>query len=73
MYVYFRIYELLQQNSLIALCLLQSDPLLVIYTRGRDGAVQEVGRTEMVINSLNPIWITKHTMAFQFEVVQTLL
>ncbi|XP_031405222.1 protein BONZAI 1-like isoform X2 [Punica granatum] len=51
----------------------KSDPLLVIYVRGRDGAVQEVGRTEVVLNSFNPTWITKHTMAFQFEVVQTLI
>ncbi|OWM65520.1 hypothetical protein CDL15_Pgr009110 [Punica granatum] len=52
---------------------IESDPLLVIYVRGRDGAVQEVGRTEVVLNSFNPTWITKHTMAFQFEVVQTLI
>ncbi|KAL7191607.1 hypothetical protein ACSBR2_023645 [Camellia fascicularis] len=32
----------------------QSDPMAVVYTKGRDGALQEHGRTEVVLNSLNP-------------------
>ncbi|XP_044494113.1 protein BONZAI 1-like [Mangifera indica] len=50
----------------------KSDPMLVIYTKARDGAVIEVGRTEVVLNSLSPAWITKYTISYQFEVVQTL-
>uniref|UniRef100_A0A5B6Z3W1 Uncharacterized protein n=1 Tax=Davidia involucrata TaxID=16924 RepID=A0A5B6Z3W1_DAVIN len=51
----------------------KSDPMAVIYTKGRDGSLQELGRTEVVLNSLNPLWITKHTIAYHFEVVQTLV
>ncbi|GLT60298.1 hypothetical protein SLA2020_330700 [Shorea laevis] len=51
----------------------KSDPMLVIYTKGKDGTLTEVGRTEVVLNSLNPTWITKHTIAYHFETVQTML
>ncbi|CAL5361747.1 unnamed protein product [Camellia sinensis] len=51
----------------------KSDPMAVVYTKGRDGALQELGRTEVVLNSLNPKWIRKHTVTYHFEVVQTLV
>ncbi|KAI8544103.1 hypothetical protein RHMOL_Rhmol08G0269400 [Rhododendron molle] len=51
----------------------KSDPMAVIYGKGRDGVLKEIGRTEVVLNSLNPKWIRKHTVAYHFEVVQTLL
>ncbi|KAL9419793.1 hypothetical protein AB3S75_037539 [Citrus x aurantiifolia] len=51
----------------------KSDPMLVVYMKARDGALVEVGRTEVVLNSLNPTWITKHIITYQFEVVQTLV
>lgn len=51
----------------------KSDPMVVIYGKGRDGVLKELGRTEVVLNSLNPKWIGKHTVAYHFEVVQTLL
>ncbi|XP_028091892.1 protein BONZAI 1-like isoform X1 [Camellia sinensis] len=51
----------------------KSDPMAVVYTKGRDGALQELGRTEVVLNSLNPKWIRKHTVTYYFEVVQTLV
>ncbi|KAJ4728889.1 Protein BONZAI like [Melia azedarach] len=51
----------------------KSDPMLVVYTKARDGAIVEVFRTEVILNSLNPTWITKYTITYQFEVVQTLL
>ncbi|KAL7191613.1 hypothetical protein ACSBR2_023651 [Camellia fascicularis] len=51
----------------------KSDPMAVVYTKGRDGALQELGRTEVVLNSLNPKWIRKHTVIYYFEVVQTLV
>lgn len=47
--------------------------MLVVYTKARDGAIVEVFRTEVILNSLNPTWITKYTITYQFEVVQTLL
>ncbi|KAI5329432.1 PREDICTED: BONZAI [Prunus dulcis] len=51
----------------------KSDPMVVIYTKGRDGGLSELGRTEVVLNSLNPKWITKHNITYHFEVVQTLV
>ncbi|KAM7471579.1 hypothetical protein LguiA_009762 [Lonicera macranthoides] len=51
----------------------KSDPMGVICTRGRDGSLRELGRTEVVLNSLNPKWITKQIIAYHFEEVQTLV
>ncbi|KAL4361163.1 hypothetical protein GQ457_04G035910 [Hibiscus cannabinus] len=51
----------------------KSDPMVVVYIQERDGAFTEVFRTEVVLNSLNPKWITKYTVTYQFEIVQTLL
>lgn len=61
------------KNYFEKFCLIQSDPMLVVYMKARDGALVEVGRTEVVLNSLNPTWITKHIITYQFEVVQTLV
>lgn len=47
--------------------------MLVVSMKARDGALVEVGRTEVVLNSLNPTWIMKHIITYQFEVVQTLV
>ena len=54
-------------------CVLQSDPMLVAYTKRRDGVLEELGRTEVILNSLNPTWIAKHTITYHFEIVQTLV
>ncbi|XVF54789.1 hypothetical protein PTKIN_Ptkin05aG0209800 [Pterospermum kingtungense] len=51
----------------------KSDPMLVLYVKERDGAITEVFRTEVVLNSLSPTWIAKYTITYHFEVVQTLL
>ncbi|KAE8123777.1 hypothetical protein FH972_018706 [Carpinus fangiana] len=51
----------------------KSDPMVIVYTKGRDGVLEELGRTEVVLNSLNPKWITKHTITYQFHIVQTLV
>ena len=55
------------------LCDMQSDAVVVVYTKGRDGALAELFRSEVVLNSLNPKWIKKLTLSYQFEAVQTLL
>lgn len=47
--------------------------MLIGYTKGKDGTLAEAFRTEVVLNSLNPTWITKHTITFEFEAVQTLV
>ncbi|KAE8717449.1 Protein BONZAI 3 [Hibiscus syriacus] len=51
----------------------KSDPMLVVYIKERDGSVTEVFRTEVVLNSFNPSWITKYTITYHFEAVQSLL
>lgn len=51
----------------------KSDPMLVVYTKGRDGVLEELGRTEVILNSLNPTWIAKHTITYHFQIVQTLV
>ncbi|KAH0866550.1 hypothetical protein HID58_083761 [Brassica napus] len=51
----------------------KSDPMAVMYLRKKDGNLEEVGRTEVILNSLNPNWIEKITVSFQFETVQTLV
>ncbi|CAH8384012.1 unnamed protein product [Eruca vesicaria subsp. sativa] len=51
----------------------KSDPMAVMYLRKKDGKLEEIGRTEVILNSLNPKWIEKITVSFQFETVQTLV
>ncbi|KAL2935545.1 Protein BONZAI 1 [Bienertia sinuspersici] len=51
----------------------KSDPMVVIYTKERDGRLGEMGRTEVVLNSLNPTWIQKVNVTYHFELVQTLV
>ncbi|KAK9072349.1 hypothetical protein SSX86_008783 [Deinandra increscens subsp. villosa] len=51
----------------------KSDPIAVVYIKGKNGALEELGRTEVVLNSLNPHWITKIKVTYCFEMVQTLL
>ncbi|MED6159590.1 Protein BONZAI 3 [Stylosanthes scabra] len=50
----------------------KSDPMVVVYEKKRDGKLQELGRTEVIMNNLNPEWIEKINVAFQFEIVQPL-
>ncbi|XP_017646390.1 protein BONZAI 2-like isoform X3 [Gossypium arboreum] len=47
--------------------------MVVVYIKERDGAINEVFRTEVVLNSLTPTWIAKYTITYHFEVVQNLL
>ncbi|KAK6795653.1 hypothetical protein RDI58_009107 [Solanum bulbocastanum] len=51
----------------------KSDPMAVLYSKEKDGSLKELTRTEVVLNSLNPKWITKYTMAYFFETVQNLV
>ncbi|KMS95665.1 hypothetical protein BVRB_006000 [Beta vulgaris subsp. vulgaris] len=50
----------------------KSDPMAVIYMKGRNGRLEELGRTEVVSNSLNPTWIEKVNVTYHFELLQTL-
>nr|XP_043617774.1 protein BONZAI 3-like [Erigeron canadensis] len=51
----------------------KSDPMAVVYAKKRDGTLEELGRTEVILNSLNPTWIQKINVAFHFEIVQPLV
>ncbi|MCD7457860.1 Protein BONZAI 1 [Datura stramonium] len=51
----------------------KSDPMAVLYSKEKDGSLKELSRTEVVLNSLNPKWITKYTMGYYFETVQNLV
>ncbi|CAI0383687.1 unnamed protein product [Linum tenue] len=51
----------------------KSDPMAVVYAKKSDGKLEEVGRTEVILNSLNPSWISKVTIAYQFEMLQPLV
>ncbi|KAL9233272.1 hypothetical protein vseg_008293 [Gypsophila vaccaria] len=51
----------------------KSDPMAIVYMKKRDGNLEELGRTEVILNNLNPSWIGKIPMAYQFEIVQPLV
>ncbi|XP_042066007.1 protein BONZAI 1-like isoform X1 [Salvia splendens] len=51
----------------------KSDPMAVLYIKGNDGSLRELGRTEVVLNSLSPKWIKKFSVTYQFEMVQNLV
>ncbi|XP_058740583.1 protein BONZAI 3-like isoform X2 [Vicia villosa] len=51
----------------------KSDPMVVVYAKKGDGKLEELGRTEVIMNSLNPEWIEKINIAFHFETVQPLV
>ncbi|XP_010921847.1 protein BONZAI 3 isoform X1 [Elaeis guineensis] len=51
----------------------KSDPMAVIYAKKLDGMLEELGRTEVIMNTLNPAWITKFTINYHFEMVQPLV
>ncbi|KAK1395537.1 Calcium-dependent phospholipid-binding protein [Heracleum sosnowskyi] len=46
--------------------------MVVVYEKKRDGSFVELGRTEVIMNNLDPIWIGKIPVACQFEIVQPL-
>ena len=47
--------------------------MVVVYSKKRDGTLVELGRTEVIMNSLDPAWIKKITIAYHFEIVQPLM
>ncbi|XP_027902972.1 protein BONZAI 1-like isoform X1 [Vigna unguiculata] len=53
--------------------LFKNNPMMVLYAKGKTGALEEICRTEVVLNSSSPTWITKHTLIYHFEVVQVLV
>ncbi|PIA44583.1 hypothetical protein AQUCO_01700286v1 [Aquilegia coerulea] len=51
----------------------KSDPMTVVYVKSRNGTLEEIGRTEVLMNTLNPVWINKVSIDYQFEIVQPLV
>ncbi|XAR52531.1 hypothetical protein NMG60_11020661 [Bertholletia excelsa] len=51
----------------------KSDPMAVAYAKKKDGTLEELGRTEVIMNCLNPAWIQKINVTYQFEIVQPLV
>ncbi|XP_031489412.1 protein BONZAI 1-like isoform X2 [Nymphaea colorata] len=51
----------------------KSDPMGVVYAKRRDGKLEELGRTEVLLNSLDPVWVAKISVTYLFEVVQPLV
>lgn len=47
--------------------------MAVVYIRKRNGALEELGRTEVIMNNLEPSWIQKIVITYQFEIVQPLV
>ncbi|XP_018022776.1 copine-8 [Hyalella azteca] len=52
----------------------KSDPLLVVSMSEVEGAeAQEIGRTEVVKDNVNPVWMTKFIIDYHFEARQLLV
>lgn len=47
--------------------------MAVVYSKKKDGSLEEVGRTEVIMNNLNPMWIQKINVVFHFEIMQPLV
>ncbi|KAL5701490.1 Protein BONZAI 3 [Ranunculus cassubicifolius] len=50
----------------------KSDPMAVGYIK-KNGILEEFGRTEVIMNTLTPVWIGKFSIAYHFEMVQPLV
>ncbi|KAI4378866.1 hypothetical protein MLD38_016290 [Melastoma candidum] len=51
----------------------KSDPMVVVSSKRKDGSLAELGRTEVIMNSLDPSWIQKIPVTYHFEVIQHLV
>uniref|UniRef100_A0A8I6XTT1 C2 domain-containing protein n=1 Tax=Hordeum vulgare subsp. vulgare TaxID=112509 RepID=A0A8I6XTT1_HORVV len=51
---------------------IESNPIVVVYS-SNDGALEEIGRTEVIVNSSSPSWNAKIILQYQFEVLQPLV
>ncbi|KAM1095594.1 hypothetical protein EV2_010763 [Malus domestica] len=66
--LYFSASKLLDRDLLS-----KSDPMVVVYLKKNDGKLEELGRTEVILNNLNPVWIQNVSVAYQSEMVQNLI
>lgn len=54
------------------LCLVQTNAILVVYTKV-NGDLEEIGRTEVILNSMEPLWVTRTIINYRFAIVQLLV
>lgn len=47
--------------------------MVVAYAKKMDGKLEELGRTEVILNNLSPEWISKVPITYQFEIIQPLM
>ena len=66
-------FSALDLPNVTALGMGQTDPFLVLHLLGIDGRTQEVGVSEVVMNSTDPHWATHFTLQYTFEVAQCVL
>lgn len=48
----------------------KSDPFAVVYMKTGNSALQEIGRTEVIQDNLNPLWIKSLDVIYHFEELQ---
>jgi hypothetical protein len=53
--------------------LTKSTPMVIVYSKSKEGALEELGRTEVILNSLNPSWNARINVHYQFEVLQPIV
>ncbi|PHT48727.1 Protein BONZAI 3 [Capsicum baccatum] len=51
----------------------KSYPIAVVSIRKRDGTLEELRRIEVIMNNLDPVWVQKISVMYQFETLQTLI
>ncbi|KAF5183613.1 40S ribosomal protein S19 [Thalictrum thalictroides] len=49
---------------------MQNDPMAIENIKIKDGTLEEIDCTEVIMNTLEPAWIGKFSIAYQFEIVQ---
>ncbi|XP_044428567.1 protein BONZAI 3-like [Triticum aestivum] len=49
----------------------ETNAILVVYTKVNED-LEEIGRTEVILNSLEPLWVTRTIINYRFAVVQPL-
>ncbi|GJR07139.1 zf-CCHC domain-containing protein [Tanacetum coccineum] len=47
----------------------KSGPMAVVYAKKNNGTIEELDRTEVIMNNFNRMWIQKRSVAFHFEII----
>ncbi|KAJ7196923.1 hypothetical protein O6H91_11G039500 [Diphasiastrum complanatum] len=65
--------QLSASNLRVNDCSQKADSMVVAYVKKKDGSWEEIGRTEVVANSLDPVWVTNVERTYSFEENQQLM